>query len=512
MTDKKDAEYAELLANANASRSLAGLALLGDASAQKGSYELAFNAAHVAVRDGDLAGASTLLEFAIEQCKATLTRDAASPEELADELAPILTQFAYVKQRMGRTEEALAMYETVLKSKTTDGASAAVASNNIVSIKQDHELFDSAKRLKSALGDATRPRLVSWQQRVLRFNNALLSLHMNKFAQARTQVDDMVAEDGSAAELGHLLRASIALREKKAGEALDELAPHVTSSTLLKLAQVQLLLSLQRYSEAVRILRDVALALPAKANVLGSAVCSLYEKVAEPSEAVAFVDAIKAQASSPDMVRFSAQFRLQLGDPRGAIADLEQVVANDKNDIESVAALVKACAGLDDAKASKYAEMLPRTAASAVDVDALENVTGRRGYKAKKRDDEGPSSTPTSPVLGSAAPPAKPKAKRKRKIRLPKNYDPANPGRPDPERWIPKNMRSSFRPKKKKNRDGPAKGGSQGSAPSAPPAGSFERNDPLDKSAASSSASPAQASSSSSGGGGKGKKKGKSRW
>ena len=43
------------------------------------------------------------------------------------------------------------------------------------------------------------------------------------------------------------------------------------------------------------------------------------------------------------------------------------------------------------------------------------------------------------------------KKKRKQKPRLPKNFDPENPGpKPDPERWLPKWQRSDF--KKKRNR------------------------------------------------------------
>ena len=43
------------------------------------------------------------------------------------------------------------------------------------------------------------------------------------------------------------------------------------------------------------------------------------------------------------------------------------------------------------------------------------------------------------------------KKKRKRKPKLPKNFDPENPGpKPDPERWLPKWQRSDF--KKKRNR------------------------------------------------------------
>ena len=43
------------------------------------------------------------------------------------------------------------------------------------------------------------------------------------------------------------------------------------------------------------------------------------------------------------------------------------------------------------------------------------------------------------------------KKKRKRKVRYPKGFDPANPGAPpNPERWLPKWQRSDF--KKKRNR------------------------------------------------------------
>lgn len=43
------------------------------------------------------------------------------------------------------------------------------------------------------------------------------------------------------------------------------------------------------------------------------------------------------------------------------------------------------------------------------------------------------------------------KKKRKRRVRYPKGFDPANPGPlPNPERWLPKWQRSDF--KKKRNR------------------------------------------------------------
>ena len=44
-----------------------------------------------------------------------------------------------------------------------------------------------------------------------------------------------------------------------------------------------------------------------------------------------------------------------------------------------------------------------------------------------------------------------PKVKSKKRIRYPKNFDPANPGPlPDPERWLPKWQRSRFKKMAKK--------------------------------------------------------------
>lgn len=44
-----------------------------------------------------------------------------------------------------------------------------------------------------------------------------------------------------------------------------------------------------------------------------------------------------------------------------------------------------------------------------------------------------------------------PKVKAKKRVRYPKNFDPANPGPlPDPERWLPKWQRSRFKKMAKK--------------------------------------------------------------
>ncbi len=57
---------------------------------------------------------------------------------------------------------------------------SAVASNNIVAMNKDKDLFDSEKRLKAATNDKVQLKLTSAQKQIIDFNQCLLLLYMNK--------------------------------------------------------------------------------------------------------------------------------------------------------------------------------------------------------------------------------------------------------------------------------------------------------------------------------------------
>uniref|UniRef100_A0A2N9FTF9 Signal recognition particle subunit SRP72 n=1 Tax=Fagus sylvatica TaxID=28930 RepID=A0A2N9FTF9_FAGSY len=89
------------------------------------------------------------------------------------------------------------------------------------------------------------------------------------------------------------------------------------------------------------------------------------------------------------------------------------------------------------------------------DVDSLEKTSGAKHV-------DGASHVGVTEALEEGKSKAKAKKKRKRKPRYPKGFDPANPGPPpDPERWLPKRERSSYRPKRKDKRAAQVRG-SQG--------------------------------------------------
>jgi signal recognition particle subunit SRP72 len=72
---------------------------------------------------------------------------------------PVCVQLAYVDCLQGRKKGAVETYSRLLKLKSTDTVSAAVAANNLVAERGHHELFDGLKRLDKMLergGTGTR--------------------------------------------------------------------------------------------------------------------------------------------------------------------------------------------------------------------------------------------------------------------------------------------------------------------------------------------------------------------
>lgn len=57
---------------------------------------------------------------------------------------------------------------------------SAVASNNIVAMNKDKDLFDSEKKLKAASSEKLQLKLTSTQKQVIDFNQCLLLLYMGK--------------------------------------------------------------------------------------------------------------------------------------------------------------------------------------------------------------------------------------------------------------------------------------------------------------------------------------------
>ena len=150
----------------------------------------------------------------------------------------------------------------------------------------------------------------------------------------------------------------------------------------------------------------------------------------------------------------AALFKLRHGKEEEAAQLYEQLVKS-QGSIEALVGLVTTVARMDVAKAELYEKQLNALPGlKGIDVDSLERTSGVKQVDAPRVGvaetyEEGKNKT-------------KSKKKRKRKPRYPKGFDPANPGpAPDPERWLPKRERSTYRPKRKDKRAAQVRG-SQG--------------------------------------------------
>lgn len=164
-----------------------------------------------------------------------------------------------------------------------------------------------------------------------------------------------------------------------------------------------------------------------------------------------------------DMWRQAANFHLRGGEAATAATSLEELLKSNPMDEKVLAQLVIAYAKYDAKKAQEISKRLPalETLTNNVEIDALEATNWMMSTKAAKktgtitsRGDQSPS-TP-----GSEPKKIKKRSQRKRKPKLPKNYNADVPA--DPERWLPKYERSNYRRTKRDRRNKDAIKGSQG--------------------------------------------------
>lgn len=343
----------------------------------------------------------------------------------------------------------------------TDPLLTAVASTNILAARGPHqELLDSAKRVKSSLMPQALNKLTAYQKRPVDLNTGLVSLWMNKPAECKAKLEEL-AEKYPDDELVAAVQAGIAVLDRKpqkTAEVLREALAKRPDSIRLALSLSQVLAE-QGDAEAGldTLLPVLQQQLASKAGPqpgLANLVVSLLEKKGEPERALELLEsALKSwKTSKPQLLtkgpflRNLADLKFKGGKLEEAGKDLELVHKENPDDVQAIAGLVAIYSKVDPAKAAKFEALLPptraETDASRVDVDELENLARRQGKSSRPGQKDN-----ASPVVGTGAA-AKPGKKRKRKLILPKNHDPNV--QPDPERWLPKQQRSTFARKGKK--------------------------------------------------------------
>ncbi|XP_048451829.1 signal recognition particle subunit SRP72 isoform X2 [Rhincodon typus] len=389
------------------------------------AYELCYNAACTLIGEGKLPQAMIKLQKAEELCRQSYSEDTdISDEEIDAELAIIHAQLAYVMQLQGRSDDALQLYNQVIKLKPSDVGLLAVTANNIITLNKDQNVFDSKKKVKLTNTEGVEHKLTQKQLQTVEFNKALLAMHTNQADQCRKLTLGLQKQNPES-PLPVLIQAAQHCREKQHTKAIQ-------------LLEVSALVTMYSHEEDI----DSAIEIFCQA-------IQWYQEH-QPNT-----------TAHLSLVREAANFKLKYGRQKEAISDLEQLWRQNPEDVRTLAQLISAYSLVNSEKAKILSKHLPSpdTMSFKVDIDALENSHGATYIRKKAAKVAGESQ------LKEYGQGDTKKKKKKKKGKLPKNYDPKVP--PDPERWLPMRERSYYRGRKKGKKKEPIGKGTQGATLSA---------------------------------------------
>nr|CAD7400517.1 unnamed protein product [Timema cristinae] len=432
------------------------------------TYELSYNSACQLVGRGQYGEAERKLKATEKLCRDSIEEE--DEGDIEDELGIIKVQLAYCLHMQGREKEAQLIYTAALKQKPDDIGLVAIASNNIIAINRDQNVFDSKKKMKSATLEGLEHKLTSRQRKNIAVNHCLLALYTNQSDQCQQLCARLVQQYPDMGAEATLIRAVQLAKDGKSRDAavvLDKFASQNPEHQMkMRLAAVQLLLSEVWMGlhgdrkESCRILQNLSEA-TFKPGIV-SALVTLYLADGNLDAASKVLkDAVdwyrKNKVSTGDlstMWRQAADFHLRSGEPAVAAKSLEELLRINPGDKKTLAQLVLAYAQIDPAKAQVLSKQLPPLDLSqTIDVEALElsnwMMKSKVAKKAAAKIEPSPGSKPGTPGDELIQ---KKKSKRKRKGKLPKNCDLNST--PDPERWLPRHERTGYRRKKdKRNKD-----------------------------------------------------------
>ncbi|CAK8688052.1 unnamed protein product [Clavelina lepadiformis] len=452
------------------------------------SYEQLYNKACWLIGRGKVEEAKDLLEQAEASCRQLYEGDPdITAEDIEAETSVIRVQLGYCLQILGNEDKALAIYNQVIRSRPSDLAMVAVASNNIISINKEQNVFDSKKKMKATIASGVENKLVPFQRQIIDFNRALLFMYSNQWDACRKLLKGLQREHRSSS-VPSLIQAMQLCREKNASKAIDYLKnfisehsdPDLSSDDLdlknIKLALVQLLLSQGQLAESCSVLESMPEISYEPAVV--SCLVNLYRAQGKEPEMTSklFTRAVewhKKKKSSLgllfDLMWQSSKFNLDHNKPQEGASVLEDMLRLDPKNVKVLAKLIYAYSQFNTSKAHQISKGLPSLAELSVhvNVDELERGASRLAPRyvkklKEKKETVAMETTVKKDVVseGSLIPDPKKVKKKKKKNPVPKNFEPNFT--PDPERWFPLRERSYYKGKRKDRKRGVGKG-TQGS-------------------------------------------------
>lgn len=445
------------------------------------AFETAFNAACGAIAREEFGQGEMLLKRARGLCEAL---EDLNEEDKQAELVPITIQHVYVLARLGRVEEAQNLAKSIQAKEIPDAITRHIAQVNDVAVQSTGSNPFLAQRLVAAdLSTSNPDHPFEYQSTILkrnRYGSDLQALKFGGTAQSTASIIKSGTQPTTDGLTNSLSVANAAAHAKsQAGkEALKLIIPVLEkrpNDIGLILTIVQLYVLTGNAGSAIKLLEGLLTRLEQSGSAaeldvrfapgLVGSIFSLYHSQGRRGHSQR--ELAKAATHWRRRTKELPAGVVQLLRSAGAIllesneAEHQKLAAEiftdlhdrDPEDRYSTAGLIAASPATTSPDLIETLTPLSKVLAN-VDASALEEAGLAQ-----------PKPTPGVAVTSRKRPAeeTKPKkAKKIRKSRIPKDYDPNKT--PDPERWLPLRDRSTYRPKGKK---GKARANllSQGAAP-----------------------------------------------
>lgn len=392
-------------------------------------------------------------------------------EDTEQELIPVHIQLAYALQcQGGHTEydQALGMYSSVLKQKPSSAVHSMTAANNVIVLNRDKDIFDSKKKIKLISNEQSMKKLNSKQKAVILFNRCIFALQINQLEQCRQLLQEFKMASPNAEEVV-LVEAALMNRERKFSESWEIMDKYLESnscSILFYLTLGQFYSSQGNHTKVCQVFEKI----PYLARYLGivSILLAYYASTGATRDIQKLLSSVIEYWKDRSDVLFADKekvfwaiglYNLQHDCPADAAGIFEYLYKQDKSNVKVLAYLISAYSRYNTQKAEELGRKLSQSYPSSlsIDVDALEQMPSFRHTRrqvAKSEVSRKEADSDRNKVAPSE------KKKKKRKPRLPKNYDPSK--QPDPERWLPLRERSYYKKSKKKGQQTGIGRGTQG--------------------------------------------------
>lgn len=413
---------------------------------EEDSHDQLFNYASACIGTGDVYSAFDYLR----KTKLACENSSLSPEEVANELVPIQVQAAFVSEILGDHSEALNILESVDIYNIQDSLVRLVALNNYATLGEpENSPHLTAKKLSLEQNwEGVTDRATGYQKNILE-SNRLLLWHLagrnisKQAAKLRNRYPNVIGIEASA------IYSTLGLDEMDNAQQIKVLKSYVKEhkdSLAANILFAQLLSKAGKYDSAGTVLESVLKILKhVKSEV------QYY-----PGLIAAVVNILKIQnriSSVPDIISDALEHwksRSKCLSKSLAIPLFELAISESEplrkaaeefyHDVLKIdASLLVATAGLVSTGPSEG-------------VSGLEGTLPNIGSLVDKIDAESLNSFGINPLLRTYSEDYSQMShtstkRRKTKSKLPQNYDPAK--QPDPERWLAKRDRSTYKPKRK---------------------------------------------------------------